>query len=166
MNHRLGDYEPPALPLSYAAGLVAGVAGKSPLTESNRGPSPYHGDALPSELRGRSGKDNRGLSLQLPEDAGLEHRDHNELLPLKDSISLQPESWNARGASDQGTSALLRECRFDRSFRGDCCAAATGSRKHFYRYLHAGSDRDGRVGLAAEGAAHVRVGLRHPPSCG
>ena len=25
----------------------------SPLTESNRGPSPYHGDALPSELRGR-----------------------------------------------------------------------------------------------------------------
>ncbi len=26
----------------------------SPLTESNRGPSPYHGDALPSELRGRS----------------------------------------------------------------------------------------------------------------
>jgi hypothetical protein len=26
----------------------------SPLTESNRRPSPYHGDALPTELRGRS----------------------------------------------------------------------------------------------------------------
>src|SRR6195952_2078751 len=26
----------------------------SPLTESNRRPSPYHGDALPSELRGHS----------------------------------------------------------------------------------------------------------------
>src|SRR5690348_8503247 len=25
----------------------------SPLTESNRRPSPYHGDALPTELRGR-----------------------------------------------------------------------------------------------------------------
>ena len=49
-NHRLGDYEPPALPLSYAASCS--VVG-SPLTESNRRPSPYHGDALPSELRGR-----------------------------------------------------------------------------------------------------------------
>src|SRR3954467_15732352 len=28
-------------------------AGQSPLTESNRRPSPYHGDALPTELRGR-----------------------------------------------------------------------------------------------------------------
>src|SRR5437588_5089588 len=27
----------------------------SPLTESNRRPSPYHGDALPTELRGRGG---------------------------------------------------------------------------------------------------------------
>ncbi len=27
--------------------------GRSPLTESNRRPSPYHGDALPTELRGR-----------------------------------------------------------------------------------------------------------------
>src|SRR4051794_32272963 len=26
---------------------------RSPLTESNRRPSPYHGDALPTELRGR-----------------------------------------------------------------------------------------------------------------
>jgi hypothetical protein len=26
---------------------------QSPLTESNRRPSPYHGDALPTELRGR-----------------------------------------------------------------------------------------------------------------
>jgi hypothetical protein len=56
-NHRLGDYEPPALPLSYAAkGLCEAPqcwSSSSPLTESNRGPSPYHGDALPSELRGR-----------------------------------------------------------------------------------------------------------------
>src|SRR5829696_9748769 len=28
--------------------------GWSPLTESNRRPSPYHGDALPTELRGRA----------------------------------------------------------------------------------------------------------------
>src|SRR5690349_21715629 len=28
-------------------------ASQSPLTESNRRPSPYHGDALPTELRGR-----------------------------------------------------------------------------------------------------------------
>src|SRR3954470_18929276 len=27
---------------------------QSPLTESNRRPSPYHGDALPTELRGRA----------------------------------------------------------------------------------------------------------------
>src|SRR5947207_7647282 len=33
--------------LSYTA-----VALPSPLTESNRRPSPYHGDALPTELRG------------------------------------------------------------------------------------------------------------------
>src|SRR5580704_9292043 len=30
-----------------------GAATWSPLTESNRRPSPYHGDALPTELRGR-----------------------------------------------------------------------------------------------------------------
>ena len=28
---------------------------ESPLTESNRRPSPYHGDALPTELRGPGG---------------------------------------------------------------------------------------------------------------
>ena len=28
----------------------------SPLTESNRRPSPYHGDALPTELRGRGSR--------------------------------------------------------------------------------------------------------------
>src|SRR5215470_17302474 len=28
----------------------------SPLTESNRRPSPYHGDALPTELRGHGGQ--------------------------------------------------------------------------------------------------------------
>jgi hypothetical protein len=27
---------------------------RSPLTESNRRPSPYHGDALPTELRGQA----------------------------------------------------------------------------------------------------------------
>src|SRR5213075_1852042 len=31
-------------------------ARSSPLTESNRRPSPYHGDALPTELRGRQGR--------------------------------------------------------------------------------------------------------------
>src|SRR5689334_19933690 len=30
-----------------------GLETRSPLTESNRRPSPYHGDALPTELRGR-----------------------------------------------------------------------------------------------------------------
>jgi hypothetical protein len=30
------------------------AASWSPLTESNRRPSPYHGDALPTELRGPS----------------------------------------------------------------------------------------------------------------
>jgi hypothetical protein len=29
---------------------------RSPLTESNRRPSPYHGDALPTELRGRGSR--------------------------------------------------------------------------------------------------------------
>src|SRR5215212_9310848 len=32
---------------------VRRAAVQSPLTESNRRPSPYHGDALPTELRGR-----------------------------------------------------------------------------------------------------------------
>src|SRR5256714_11285470 len=32
----------------------------SPLTESNRRPSPYHGDALPTELRGRAPAGYRG----------------------------------------------------------------------------------------------------------
>src|SRR4051794_32512288 len=35
-------------------------ATSSPFTESNRRPSPYHGDALPTELKGRSPK----VSLQ------------------------------------------------------------------------------------------------------
>src|SRR5690349_6707021 len=37
-----------ALPEEYPA------VRSSPLTESNRRPSPYHGDALPTELRGRA----------------------------------------------------------------------------------------------------------------
>src|SRR4051812_16446938 len=41
--------------LSYTAagGLDVSSPVSSPLTESNRRPSPYHGDALPTELRGR-----------------------------------------------------------------------------------------------------------------
>src|SRR4051794_27621619 len=38
-------------PGTAAAGAVRNP--QSPLTESNRRPSPYHGDALPTELRGR-----------------------------------------------------------------------------------------------------------------
>ena len=34
---------------------------QSPLTDSNRRPPPYHGGALPTELRGRSGNRSRGL---------------------------------------------------------------------------------------------------------
>src|SRR3954447_20094148 len=34
--------------------VVVAKPGGSPLTESNRRPSPYHGDALPTELRGRA----------------------------------------------------------------------------------------------------------------
>src|SRR6476659_5114772 len=33
---------------------------QSPFTESNRRPSPYHGDALPTELRGRTRTRTRG----------------------------------------------------------------------------------------------------------
>src|SRR5689334_4679813 len=33
---------------------------QSPLTESNRRPSPYHGDALPTELRGREPDEDSG----------------------------------------------------------------------------------------------------------
>src|ERR1700712_1700380 len=33
---------------------VAGPPTSSPFTESNRRPSPYHGDALPTELKGRA----------------------------------------------------------------------------------------------------------------
>src|SRR4051812_37397584 len=33
---------------------VLGPPTSSPFTESNRRPSPYHGDALPTELKGRS----------------------------------------------------------------------------------------------------------------
>src|SRR3954465_6274373 len=33
---------------------------RSPLTESNRRPSPYHGDALPTELRGREPDEDTG----------------------------------------------------------------------------------------------------------
>src|SRR3954447_14077790 len=41
--------------LSYTAesGSDGALNPWSPLTESNRRPSPYHGDALPTELRGR-----------------------------------------------------------------------------------------------------------------
>src|SRR6266851_5154578 len=37
-------------------GLVTMPLTWSPLTESNRRPSPYHGDALPTELRGHDGQ--------------------------------------------------------------------------------------------------------------
>src|ERR1700745_1820992 len=40
--------------LLYQTELPRPGATASPLTESNRRPSPYHGDALPTELRGRS----------------------------------------------------------------------------------------------------------------
>ena len=40
--------------LSYTAAPRPSQPGWSPLTESNRRPSPYHGDALPTELRGRA----------------------------------------------------------------------------------------------------------------
>src|SRR6185369_6385982 len=65
--------------LSYTAELVL----RSPLTESNRRPSPYHGDALPTELRGREhvldqavrarapGKSTRPIPRKL---TGLRHR--------------------------------------------------------------------------------------------
>src|SRR5262249_20502285 len=39
--------------LSYSA-VTGRVGQQSPLRESNPRPSPYHGDALPTELRGRS----------------------------------------------------------------------------------------------------------------
>src|SRR3954463_12620342 len=44
-------------------------AGQSPLTESNRRPSPYHGDALPTELRGRR------TGRRLQDRAGRSERD-------------------------------------------------------------------------------------------
>ena len=37
----------------------------SPLTESNRRPSPYHGDALPTELRGRAAGASSGCAAAL-----------------------------------------------------------------------------------------------------
>src|SRR5713226_6772048 len=47
---------------------------QSPLTDSNRRPLPYHGSALPTELRGRSAKDSNrvrsrpmGVSIRLVE---------------------------------------------------------------------------------------------------
>jgi hypothetical protein len=44
---------------------IAG-AERSPLTDSNRRPPPYHGGALPTELRGRSGNRTEGLAASLP----------------------------------------------------------------------------------------------------
>src|SRR3954466_12206020 len=45
--------------MTVRPGLATGPAGRvpvfqSPFTESNRRPSPYHGDALPTELKGRA----------------------------------------------------------------------------------------------------------------
>src|SRR4051794_28107675 len=45
--------------MTVRPGLTTGPAGQvpvfqSPFTESNRRPSPYHGDALPTELKGHS----------------------------------------------------------------------------------------------------------------
>src|SRR5512139_2384461 len=65
--------------LSYTAVIQARrEPGWSPLTESNRRPSPYHGDALPTELRGhglaiqrtRSGKSTRPRSRDEIESPG------------------------------------------------------------------------------------------------
>ena len=55
MNRRHSDYEPLALPTELPRLAVpprGRVHQPSPNTESNRRPSPYHGDALPSELLG------------------------------------------------------------------------------------------------------------------
>src|SRR5205085_11845455 len=60
LDRRVGDVllqEPGAATASGDS--VVGIVGRhrwSPLTESNRRPSPYHGDALPTELRGREGR--------------------------------------------------------------------------------------------------------------
>src|SRR5450755_964731 len=41
------------LRLTCPTRLVPALSGPSPLTDSNRRPPPYHGGALPTELRGR-----------------------------------------------------------------------------------------------------------------
>src|SRR4051794_15744464 len=44
----------PEQPTSRPTRFRGGISRWSPLTESNRRPSPYHGDALPTELRGHA----------------------------------------------------------------------------------------------------------------
>jgi hypothetical protein len=59
-------------------GLDHGLQGsnlRSPLTESNRRPSPYHGDALPTELRGP------GQALALPDRLGIRAREESPPAP-------------------------------------------------------------------------------------
>ena len=60
MNRRHSDYEPLALPTELLRHCRPGHpsgrgkrADQSPDRESNPRPSPYHGDALPTELSGR-----------------------------------------------------------------------------------------------------------------
>ncbi len=52
-NPRPPGYEPGELPLLYPRCVRAATPALSPLSESNRRPFPYHGNALPTELRGR-----------------------------------------------------------------------------------------------------------------
>jgi hypothetical protein len=47
-----------------ASSVAATLGGKpSPLSDSNRRPPPYHGGALPTELRGRSGHRSAGVTF-------------------------------------------------------------------------------------------------------
>src|SRR5689334_742061 len=76
--------------LSYTAELVL----RSPLTESNRRPSPYHGDALPSELRGPAPTDEltRSIGRASAQDAG-EAWASTRLSDLGNCRSEGPDSW-------------------------------------------------------------------------
>src|SRR6476620_548460 len=63
---------PPELPRRGGRTTPGGDPIQSPFTESNRRPSPYHGDALPTELKGQR---RRTIQTPLPRrEIGSGHR--------------------------------------------------------------------------------------------
>src|SRR3954449_1826800 len=105
--------------MSSSSHPEVGQRAQSPFTESNRRPSPYHGDALPTELKGRA--EERDYTVRHPDVKSS--RPHlrapqsvPERIPVPPSASdqfsvqLQPSTASSAEKSSEASSGGFARC--------------------------------------------------------